>query len=477
VTALLDLLPQQQQQQQHQTEVHQVRVLCTEAMLKAASAMLHQKDTAVKLQLAQLCVATGLLDSIFAAMSTTNAQLQAADAEVAAALAAGRGLPAQYRPQQRDVPLPARLASVLAGVFHSLGTCWPGPLLLSAQAGKIVLPATQLLLVAMRLALRLLAGGNRELSCKLLGSCLRPAVGVALLVVAKVGALEEPAAVRLLRRPELPQLQLLLLTLGIKVRCNEQHVPGRMPSSSSSSSQRQQQQHQYVKLDLIRHKRLLAMLQEWGLSGQQAAAPLPEVLAEAGTPIIDSEIFKHIAERFRCSTTVVQQYLGMGRYQVSEPAAAMQVEQRAAYRQLLHITQTGSLMLLEAAHSLLECEPQLAADASGAAVACTLSVLLRSTGVNTCSSSSTATLEEAHDSDRTEMSAAADGAGGAHGAASGSISSTTGSGSSSSIHVEVTDFEVAQVVKLVSGYSHLQCVSSSTQLATSRVTLLPWACS
>jgi hypothetical protein len=198
--------------------------------------MMCDQDTAVRLQLAQLCVATGLLDRVPTAMSVTIAQLQAADAEVAAALAAGHGLPAQYRPQQRNVPLPARLAIMLAGLYDAICSCWPGPLLLSAQAGKIVLPATQLLLAALRLALQLLSGGNKGIPCKLLDSCLKPAVCVALMIVSRVGALEEPASVRLLCRPELPQLQLLLLTLGIKVRCNEQHIPGRLPSSSSSSS-------------------------------------------------------------------------------------------------------------------------------------------------------------------------------------------------------------------------------------------------
>jgi hypothetical protein len=221
-------------------------------MLKAARAMLRDDDTAVKLQLAQLCVATGLLDRVFTALSITTAQLQADDAEVAAALAAGRGLPLQYRPQQRDIPLPARLAIVLAGLYDSIASCWPGPLLLSAQAGKVVLPATQLLLAAMRLALRLLAGGNKEVSCKLLRRCVMPAASVALMAVSRVGALEEPAALRLLRSPEPPQLQLLLMTLAVKVRCNEQHVFGRLPSSSSSSSssqRQQQQQQQCVKLD------------------------------------------------------------------------------------------------------------------------------------------------------------------------------------------------------------------------------------
>jgi hypothetical protein len=197
-------------------------------------------------------------------------------------------------------------------------------------------------------------------------------------------------------------------------------------------------------LDLIRHKRILAMLQEWGLSGQQAAAPLPSVA------ILDPKMFMYMVEMFWCSTTVVQQYLAMGRYQVSEPAAAMAVEQRAAYRELLRITQTGALMLLEAAHNLLECEPQLAANASEAAVACALCTMVQSTGVTTTSSSnSSATAEQPHGSNRAEMHvAAADDTGGA---AAGSRDTNTGSSSSSSsIHAGVTDFELAQVVRLVS---------------------------
>jgi hypothetical protein len=416
-------------------------------MLKAASAVLSVKGATAQLQLAQLCVATGLLDCVFTAMPFTTAQLQAADAEVAAALAAGRGLPAQYRPQQRTMPLPARLAIALARLYQSICSCWPGPPLLSAQAGRIAPLATQLLLAAMRLAVRLLAGGNKEMSCKLLGSCLEPAVGLAVIDTTRVGCLMKPAEVRLLRSHQLPQLQLLLLTLALKLRCNEQHVPGGL-SSSSSSSNRRQSQDQHVQLDSVRHKHLLAMLQEWGLSDQQAAAPLPQALAAASRLIVVPRIFTRLAEKLWCSTTVVQQYLAMGRYQAPEPvAAAMSDEQRAAYRELLRITQTGALMLLEAAYNLLECEPQMAADVSGAGTACMLCALLRlTTAVTTppsCSSSNSATAEEVHEGGRAEIAvAAADGV-------------AAGSSSSSSIDQEVTDVGVPQVVRLVSSATRL----------------------
>jgi hypothetical protein len=448
VAALLGLLPTQQQQQ---TEVQQALVICIEAMVKAASAMLLcDKDTAVRLQLAQLCIATGLQDRLFTAMSVTSAQLQATGAEVAAALAAGHGLPVQYRPQQRDIPLPARLAIVLAGLHDAVCICWPGPLLLSAHAGKIVLPATQLLLAALRLALRLLAGGNRDISCKLLGSCLQPAVGIAVMAMAGVGRHLEPAEVQLLRSHELPQLQLLLLTLGIKLRCNEQHIPGRPPSGSSSSNRRQQQ-HQCVELDSARHRRLLAMLQEWGLSEQQAAAPLPQALALKSMPIVHRNRFKHITEQFRISTTVVQGYLAMGRHQAPEPeAAALSDAQRAAYRELLRITQLGALMLLEAAHNLFVCAPQLAADASEGAVACTLCMLLQTTAVANYWCSSSASAGEVHASGDALMGVAA-----ASGADGGVVRGSSNSGTSTSIHMEVINVEVAQVVKSVSGTAHL----------------------
>jgi hypothetical protein len=138
----------------------------------------------------------------------------------------------------------------------------------------------------------------------------------------------KPAEVRLLRSHQLPQLQLLLLTLALKLRCNEQHVPGGL---SSSSSNRRQNQDQHVQLDSVRHKHLLAMLQEWGLSDQQAAAPLPEALVAASRLLVVPRIFTRLAEKLWCSTSVVQQYLAMGRYQAPEPvAAAMSDEQRTA---------------------------------------------------------------------------------------------------------------------------------------------------
>jgi hypothetical protein len=149
----------------------------------------------------------------------------------------------------------------------------------------------------------------------------------------------------------------------------------------------------------------------------------------------------------------------MGRYQVSEPAAAMPDEQRAAYRELLRTAQAGALMLLEAAYNLLECVPQLAADAAGAATACTLCTLVQTTrAVTNSSSSSSATAGEAHDGDRADMGLPA--AEGADGAAAGSSNSDSGSSSSSSsrdrsVNVEVTDLEVAQVVKMVSGATYL----------------------
>uniref|UniRef100_A0A383VY16 Uncharacterized protein n=1 Tax=Tetradesmus obliquus TaxID=3088 RepID=A0A383VY16_TETOB len=132
--ALLDLMArqqqtQQQQQQQQQSEAHHALTACTEAMLSAATAMLREPDTATKLQLLGTTITSGLMDCAAAAMHTTTAALQAADAAAAAALAAGNGLPMQYRQQQRTVPAAVRLAIALIRLFDQ-HVSWPGPVLL-----------------------------------------------------------------------------------------------------------------------------------------------------------------------------------------------------------------------------------------------------------------------------------------------------------------------------------------------------------
>jgi hypothetical protein len=234
VAALLDNMTRQQQQQQYLTET-ELLVSCTAAMLSAAAGMLRETKTATKLQLARACVTSGVLDRVAAAMCDVAAQLQTADADAQAALEAGNGLPLQYRQQQRAVPASVQLAMELIRLFDELGSCWPGPLLLSTQASIVVLPAAQLLLAATQFALRLLAGNNRELSCKLLGVCLKPALAVAVLAMSRE-SYERPEATQLLRSLELQQLQLLLLMLAVKIATSSTHPAGCLSAAVDGGS-------------------------------------------------------------------------------------------------------------------------------------------------------------------------------------------------------------------------------------------------
>jgi hypothetical protein len=325
-------------------------------------------------------------------MLDATQELHAADDEAANELAAGKGLPLQYRQQQRAVPASVRLTMGLAKVYDALDSCWPGPLLLSTQASTVVLPAAQLLLAAVQFALRLLAGNNRELSCKLLETCLRPAGATALLASCSDNY-DAPAAMQLLRSLELQQLQLLLLTLAVKLRSHEQHIPGRLPRGSD----RRRQQQQLPSLDTARHRYLLEMLHEYGLSEQQAAvAPFSKVVAVTIMAIVNPSTLERLVQMFRASSTMVQQHLTMSSLrQQGQDAHALEhsdssdvEDQEADYHELLVMAQPAALMFLEAAYNWFQVDAQRTSQAAYAALACTLSMMVRSSAVSDSGSES-----------------------------------------------------------------------------------------
>jgi hypothetical protein len=156
---------QQQQQQQQQQEACGELIPCTVATLDAAAALLGQTDRTVQSQLARSCITAGLLQPLATAMQHTALQIEAAEAAIAAAVAAGRSLPAPYYRQQPSPLL--KLTISLLQFMQVLMVCWPSAPIASPQVSQILLPATQLVLTAFRLALQLLGAGNRALFDKL----------------------------------------------------------------------------------------------------------------------------------------------------------------------------------------------------------------------------------------------------------------------------------------------------------------------
>uniref|UniRef100_A0A383VZ32 Uncharacterized protein n=1 Tax=Tetradesmus obliquus TaxID=3088 RepID=A0A383VZ32_TETOB len=239
----------------------------------------------------------------------------------------------------------------------------------------------------MRLALRLLAGNNRALSCKLLAGCLAPALAAALLVNARSNITDSAAAELLCSvGAEVQQLQLLLLTLAVKMRCNEQH------RIFSSYRQLRQQRQPHPSLDPARHRHLLAMLRDCGLSEQQAAA----------APFSEG------------------------------PAA---------------------LMLLEAAHNLWQADAPLASEAASAALSCMQSLSLWMPAADGNSSSSSSSKSEGSRGGVGVMGAgtspAAHTAATAAAAAADRVVAGSSGGSSSSNDGAGEDFNMAEVLQLV----------------------------
>jgi hypothetical protein len=435
VAALLQLTNKQQQQQQPEEAL----IACTAALLSAAEAMLRAENAAGEHQRARACITAGVLEPFMAALCGTATGLQAADAAVAAELAAGNGLPVQYWQRQRTVPAPVQLAMRLISLYDVMRDCWPQGLLLSDQAGKAVQPAARLLLAAMQFVLRLLAGNNRDLSCKLLGVCLKPATTAAVQADTSIDGNSE-AKQQLLHSRVMQQLQLLLLTMAIKMRCQQQHVPLRL----ARSSDRRRQQQQLPSLDTSRHRYLLAMLRTCGLSEQQAAAaPFPEVFAAQCKPVLNPDILTAVVDHFCLCSSGTQRYL-MCMSDTSGEDAFTEVDE------VLFDAQPAALMLLEAAYNLSQEDARVAAQAADAALACTKSMMFRTIKDGVRREFPAAT--PAKDSTRVVAAAAAAAAAGSH--------SSTANENSSSSEAAGDNFQMAEILKLV------RCVLLSALLPT-----------
>jgi hypothetical protein len=325
---------------QQQPDARDALVPCTAAMLAAAAAVLDPQDSsnnaaALQLQLAKACISAGLLQPLATALRKTSVDLNSADAAVAAALATAGDMPVQYRPLQ-PMPSGVRLALALLQLFHALAEQWPGGLLTSAQAAPVALPATELLRAGMRLGLRLLAAGRKDLSCKLLqrsaetglfvGLLFRPLAEAQNLTQSSLSSDNMSAAeLQLVCSAPLHELQLLLLSLAVKTQLHEQlrgdSSGGRSGSSSSTTSgsvRRQQQRQQSLSAEQQPH--LLAMLQACGLSSEQAAAaPWPPAVT-AVTCLSDKVVFSKVLASFvRCSDyarSIVEKHLRQQEHQL-----------------------------------------------------------------------------------------------------------------------------------------------------------------
>jgi hypothetical protein len=289
-----------------QPEPQEALATCTEAMLAAAAAVLEAEEPSLAVQLSQSCITAGMLAPLAGAMRRSTKALETADAAVAAALAAGNGPPVQFKQQQR-APAAARLAIAQLQVFERLYCFWPGSLLSFTQGRQLVLPGAQLLVAAIRLALRLLAAGNKELCGKLLKVTIKIGSLVAMLWrCPEQGPSPPPAQQQLLQVAALPELQLLLLVLAVKThshRCLQQQY-----GSNASRSRRQRQQQQQLSLDPVQHKHLLALLQECGLSNQQAAAePWPAAAVQPHMDLCTVNVLASIRKQFNsCSQHVAR---------------------------------------------------------------------------------------------------------------------------------------------------------------------------
>uniref|UniRef100_A0A383WIZ3 Uncharacterized protein n=1 Tax=Tetradesmus obliquus TaxID=3088 RepID=A0A383WIZ3_TETOB len=375
-----------QQQEQQQQQQHQVDALasCTEVMLAAATALVQYTDLpAEQMQLARACISANLLPPLTAALQQTALHIEAAETAVAAALADGSSLPALYN-QQIPSPL-LGLAFRLLQLFQAVCNCWPGPIMASAQLSPAVLPAVQLTLPLLQLLLRLLSGGNRSLFSSLWHPCCKAALAVA--QAADHEQVLSPAAAaaeeQLVSSALLPQLQLLLLAVFLKVNYHLEQL-----ANSSSSRQRRQQQHD---LDCSKHRYLLAMLQELGLSDvQAAAAPFNTAAAAAAQASLSSsaddagDLIIDLAESFhhslvRPTNQLHDQLEAEGEEEQQQQQQQQRVEAGAAagsvtgldhqqLPRLSNLSQHASLMLLEAACNVFEAAHDVAAAVGAAAM-------------------------------------------------------------------------------------------------------------
>jgi hypothetical protein len=315
-------------------------------------------------------------------MQHTALQIEAAEAAIAAAAAAGRSLPAPYYRQQPSPLL--KLTISLLQFMQALMVCWPSAPIASPQVSQIMLPATQLVLTAFRLALQLLGAGNRALFDKLYTPC-----SVFSLALAQAHKGDEQLSVAaaaandmLLRTALLPQLQLLLLNAALKI-----HYHRDTPASSSSSSSGGSRQ-QHPSLHASQHRYLLAMLSEYGLSGEPAAAAAPLLSGTPSGPTVQrsggSSSKLRVSGLLNCfcysgkrtlmyfnkeaSAASDQQQQQQQPVQAQQESAGTDAQQ---LKQLSQLCQPATLMLLEAAYNLFLSDAGLAATATSAAALCT----------------------------------------------------------------------------------------------------------
>jgi hypothetical protein len=382
---------QQQQQQQHEGDAYGQLIPCTLAILQAAAALLAPRDMtdrAVQLQLARSCITAGLLQPLAAVLQHTAVQIKAAEAEVAAAVAAESSLPVPYNRQQPSPLL--KLTIALLDFLKLLLLCWPSFPRASPQLSQILQPATRLVLTALRLTLQLLGGGNVTSTSKLYRACLDFGT---LLVRNYTGGEQLSSAAaeaddRLMRTALLPQLQLLLLAVTLKTHY---HTAGSTPGSSSSGSSRQQRQQQ--SLHASKHRHLLAMFKECGLSEQQAAAAAPLVAGTSAGPAarrschsssssssssaVKEELDRLVTSFIYC-IGCTQEYCKEAcvQFDTEQQQQQVQVQQQSGrvdgqqLKQLSNLSEPAALMLLKAAYSISLSDARLAAGATAAAYLC-----------------------------------------------------------------------------------------------------------
>jgi hypothetical protein len=379
-----------QQQQQHEGDAYGQLIPCTLAILQAAAALLAptgMTDRAVQLQLARSCITAGLLQPLAAVLQHTAVQIEAAEAEVAAAVAAESSLPVPYNRQQPSPLL--KLTIALLDFLKLLLLCWPSFPRASPQLSQILQPATRLVLTALRLTLQLLGGGNVTSTSKLYRACLDFGT---LLVRNYTGGEQLSSAAaeaddRLMRTALLPQLQLLLLAVTLKTHY---HTAGSTPGSSSSGSSRQQRQQQ--SLHASKHRHLLAMFKECGLSEQQAAAAAPLVAGTSAGPAarrsghssssssssaVKEELDRLVTSFIYCIGRT-QEYCKEAcvQFDTEQQQQQVQVQQQSGrvdgqqLKQLSNLSEPAALMLLEAAYSISLSDARLAAGATAAAYLC-----------------------------------------------------------------------------------------------------------
>jgi hypothetical protein len=199
-----------------------------------------------------------------------------------------------------------------------------------------------------------------------------------------------------MRTALLPQLQLLLLAVTLKTHY---HTAGSTPGSGSSGSSRQQrqqqQQQQQQSLHASKHRHLLAMFKEYGLSEQQAAAAAPLVAGTSAGPAarrsghsssssssaVKEELDRLVTSFVYCSGRT-QEYCKEAcvqfdtEQQQQQVQVQVQVQQQSGridgqqLKRLSNLSEPAALMLLEAAYSICLSDVRLAAGATTAAYLC-----------------------------------------------------------------------------------------------------------